>query len=438
MKTRRPTSHKPKKQNSLTKPQSRSKAIERNQGLVKALYGCSEDLLMRLKICSDGWSSEYASVNALLRHLARKTKSESSRSHYCWPIYKLCNNMGMNPDELCKMPKELVEKAVQDFVDKKVQEGCSRSYGNNLLSWSETFFRVNGFVESNRLKLQKYHVATRSRAKPEYIPTAEEAFKMASTAGSLRDRAIILTLTSSGLRNSTLRAVRYGVGSPDPMFSKYIIKDELQRNEKNLAIFVYPEMKQLVPDACKNRIPYYTFTSYEATEAIRDYLRERIEKHGAIGDHEPLFCSGYNQLPQEQRRELAVCGRHLSMIVKKAAKKSGLKYWKQVHAHSLRKTFESIMRNQPGESRLDIKDQEFLMGHMLPGSQENYYDMSRVEEMREKYSRMFFFNPSRTSTKKVIQKIISEEELERYLAEGWLFVPGSRLSSGKIIVSRNE
>lgn len=393
---------------------------------------------IKLKIGSDGWSSRYASVNKLLRHLARKTRSESSRHQYCWPVYKLYIKTGKNPDELVRMSRERLEKIVQDFVDEKVQDGCCNNYANNLLSLLDTFFRVNGFDESRRLKLQKYHVPARYRAKPDYVPTAEEVLKMANTAGSLRDRAIILTLASTGLRNSTLRAVRYGIGSLDPMFSEYTLKNELERDEKNLAIFVYPEMKELVPSACKNNIPYYSFTCYEATEAIKDYLRERVEKYGEIGDHEPLFCSEYNQLPRKHRSRLPLCGSHLSRIVKMAAKKAGLKHWKQVRAHSLRKTFESIMRNQPGDLRLDTKDQEFLMGHKLPGSQEYYYDMTKVEEMRQKYSRVGFFNPPRAPTKKVIQKIIPEEELERYLAEGWLFVPGSRLSSGKVIVSKNE
>jgi len=39
-------------------------------------------------------------------------------------------------------------------------------------------------------------------------------------------------------------------------------------------------------------------------------------------------------------------------------------------------------------SHMDVKTQEFLMGHILPGSQDNYYDASKVEDMRTLYSNL--------------------------------------------------
>jgi len=58
-----------------------------------------------------------------------------------------------------------------------------------------------------------------------------------------------------------------------------------------------------------------------------------------------------------------------------------------VTPHCLGKTFESALRN----SGLDVKDQEFLMGHILPGSQDTYYDQTKVEDLRRKYAQVNFF-----------------------------------------------
>jgi hypothetical protein len=77
----------------------------------------------------------------------------------------------------------------------------------------------------------------------------------------------------------------------------------------------------------------------------------------------------------------------LSAIVKRAAKQAGIEKWKAVTPHCLRKGFESALRN----SGLDVKDQEFLMGHILPGSQDTYYDQTKVEDLRRKYSQVNFF-----------------------------------------------
>ena len=61
--------------------------------------------------------------------------------------------------------------------------------------------------------------------------------------------------------------------------------------------------------------------------------------------------------------------------------------WEYMTPHSLRKAFERALRN----SGLDTKDQEFLMGHILPGSQDTYYDKTKVEDLRRKYAQVNFF-----------------------------------------------
>ena len=54
------------------------------------------------------------------------------------------------------------------------------------------------------------------------------------------------------------------------------------------------------------------------------------------------------------------------------------------------KSFENAVRN----GGLDVKDQEYLMGHILPGSQAAYMDKTRIEEFRVKHERIKFFQPS--------------------------------------------
>ena len=80
----------------------------------------------------------------------------------------------------------------------------------------------------------------------------------------------------------------------------------------------------------------------------------------------------------------------VTRMVKSSAKMAGIREWRAVSPHSLRKAFERALRN----SGLDVKDQEFLMWHILPGSQDTYYDKTKIEEMRGKYARIEFF-PSR-------------------------------------------
>lgn len=221
---------------------------------------------------------------------------------------------------------------------------------------------------------------SRYRKVPEYIPKKYEIYLMADSACSLRDRAIILTLYSSGLRNSTLRALLIRD-----------VEDELSRNIDNILIPVYPEMKKIDPYACKGDIPYYTFICDEATQAIKLYLGERKRKYGGILSHEPLFISNYNQIDREERKSKIMSPRQLQQVVKMAARRAGLAKVEHVTPHCLRKSFETVLHSELVDGgRLDPKIQEFFMGHILPGNQDVYFDKTKVETLRAEYARLNF------------------------------------------------
>lgn len=341
------------------------------------------------------WRSSYRSVNNMLLHLIRKSKSEGSRRLYLWHLSKFCQYTHRKPNELVALRRSQVEKLVQEYADSLME--ASPRYSNLAVAVLKAFFGVNGFKRAKALELETYHAPPRFRISPEYIPTKSEVYRMADSACSLRDRAMILTLFSTGLRNSTLRAIRCGD-----------IAEELRNNCVNVKVPVYPEMKKLAPNACKGRIPYYVFTSDEATQALKLYLNERKEKHGDIEGSEPLFCTEYNQIDRNSRRRNPVSSRYVEIIVKSAAKRAGINQWKAVHPHCLRKAFESVLRNQLVDgSNLDVKTQEFFMGHVLPGSQDPYFDRSKVEHMRIQYSRLRFGRTTIENRFKVLRAAVS-------------------------------
>jgi len=333
-----------------------------------------------LKLLGDGWASGYSTVDAWLRHLSRKSRSEPSRERYLRTLHSFCRETSFGPDELVSLPQREIERMIQEYADSFNNGKYSLRYANSILCALKSFFKVNGFRGPKELNLESYYTPTRYRKAAEYIPSKHEIHAMADCARSLRDRAIILTLFSTGLRNSTLRAVLYRD-----------VKAELLAGASNLKIPVYPEMKAVDPAACKGNIPYYVFTCDDATHAIRLYLRERAERYGGISDRDPLFASGYNQLPSEKRRAKPLTPRQLQNVVKLSAKLAGLPEWRHVTPHALRKSFESVLRSElVGGGRLDPKVQEFFMGHILSGSQDNYFDRTKIEDLRAEYSRLQF------------------------------------------------
>jgi integrase len=278
------------------------------------------------------------------------------------------------------MPKEVIEKEVQDYADGFNDGKHSLRYANNIINLLRAFFTVNGFKGAKTLEVEGYHMPARYRKTPEYIPKKNEVYSMADSACSLRDRAIILTHYSTGIRSSTLRALLIKD-----------VEDELSRGLSNILIPVYPEMKLMDPYACKGNIPYFTFTCDEATEAIRLYLRKRKEEYGSILGQEPLFSSEYNQISRNQRKSKIMSPRQHENVVKTAAQTAGLPQSQYVTPYSLRKAFETVLHSELVDGgRMDVKIQEFFMGHILPGSEDAYFDKTKVEILRAEYAKLNF------------------------------------------------
>jgi len=231
--------------------------------------------------------------------------------------------------------------------------------------------------------------------KPEYVPTLDEAIRMANASGSLRNRAIILTLLSTGLRTSTLRAILYGE-----------VREELERGLGRIHIKIHRGTKKVVPNACKGGIEYDVFTCPEATEALRLYIKQRIRRFGKIDDDEPLFISEPSKLRRLWKKaRKPLTSREVQLVVKEAAKRAGIERWKDVTPKSLRKTYESILRSPLADGgRMDWKTQEILMGHKLPGAMHAYYRAS-VEDLRKECAKLIFTPRGEGETEDVLRVV---------------------------------
>lgn len=372
----------------------------------------------------EAWKSIYPSVQRLLNHLSRYTKSSSSREVYLNVLRRFCQWSGYGPDELVRLPKERAENLVQSYADGLAAKDRSKAYVNSVIKRLKTFFKVNGYAGETELNIRTYFLPARYRKVPEYIPTKREVHSMADAADGRRDRAIILALWSSGLRVSTFCALNYGD-----------VVAELENGEPHVMIPVYPKMKERVADACKGLVSYYSFICTKAGEALRSYLRERKEKYGQIKPEDPLFHSDWTLWARRERSGKRLGRRGIGLIVKSAARLAGIRRWKYVTPHCLRKAFESVLRSPTIDGgRMDKGTQEFLMGHILPGTQDAYYDKTNIDFHRSEYAKLDFSQGGTSA--KVVDKLIDMAELEEHLNGGWMFV--AKISDRKAIVRRTD
>jgi integrase len=347
----------------------------------------------------EGWKSAYPPVNKLLRFLNNRTVrtksngSESSRRIYGCSLAMFCKFSGKTPDELVTLAKREIEELLESFSYSKRENGCAAGTVNTILFDLKTFFFHNGFRYEKEIDIETIRHVVRGRKRKEYIPTPEEAWRMAECAESLRDRAMILLMRNSGLRNSTVRAIRYED-----------VREELENGADIILIRVYPEMKELVFSACKGDLGYITFASKEVVDVLRLYIAEIKNKFGVIDDKDPLFSSKYNQIPQKERVHSIVTERQLQIIVKKAAFRAGILEWKHVVPHSLRKTFYKILRKELRDGTMaDFETKVYFMGHIVPGGLEAYYDANK-DALYTVYSKILF-NPYEEKLTKSIKAL---------------------------------
>ena len=254
----------------------------------------------------------------MLDHLSRRTKSESSRIQYLQTLATLCRKEQRTPDQLTRLSRQEAEDAVQSFLDTMAKQGRSKRWVNVCMAQLITFFRVNGFKRQKELELERHYLPVRYRKRPEYIPLSSEINRMTIAGRNPSEKATVLLLYESGLRNSTARAVRYGD-----------VKAELDAGLDIVHVPVRSAMKEVDPDAAKGGVEYDPFMGREAARAVKEQVRYVEAKTGSAFPLEwPLFPGQHLDGSPTKKASLAA-------MVKRLARTAGVERWRDVYPHCL-------------------------------------------------------------------------------------------------------
>jgi site-specific recombinase XerD len=303
---------------------------------------------------------------ASVRDWCERFPTERARQIYVGSLLRFCEALKIAPDEFLKLPPEEARDKVWGFVKQfRDKPRTAMVIRNSLVN----FYRHHNGVrlEFDSRKGGKHYIRpVKKKAEIEYIPNREDVYRMVDAAKSLRDKAIILTLFQSGIRVNALCNLNYGH-----------IRKQLEEGKIPIRLKITDKID--VKLAGKEIDYYYTFLGAEAVNAIKAYVEGMRKKGYKWTDNSPLFLSrNLNRMVPSSVLE----------VVKKTAERAGLDP-KGIWPHCLRKAFRKVLN----ASDIDEDTKETLMGHKLPGSRGNYFDLHDIDEIERKYLRCNFSRP---------------------------------------------
>ncbi len=326
-----------------------------------ALYVCPECKTRFVsgkdnEYCFEKWIAEHEVVKEWMQG-----RPQNTRRCYARNLMHFCQAANIQPE------------AFQNFEGRNARN-VAWSYLSMLRSKTSVFVSVMSTIKSfyrnkdgdiltfDSRRGGKHYVNTRrvKRAAFEHIPSRNEMWKIIDMAKTLRDKAIFCLLFQSGIRLNALQRLTVG-----------IVKKQLEKGNIPLRLRITDEIDTKMQGY---GIAFYdTFVGQECINLLKEYVRQT---HANSEDNKPLFI-----LRNGNRVSRGVVYANFKATVKRAGFNP-----KAVAVHTIRKAFKRVVRN----TELDDEFKEAIMGHILPGSRENYFARNEPTEIENAYKRIRF------------------------------------------------
>ena len=382
-----------------------------------------------------------------------------------------CEHFNITPRQLIALSENDLYNMLLDYVSYLENNGCAGSYIESALKAVKSWLAHNGIEVKRKIKIRG--VRDTPTLKDERVPTQDELKRIFLSADK-KARVACVLVAHSGLRLMTLGNYTGTDGLR--------IKDLPEmRIESGQVIFDrIPTIVIVRPELSKAGHQYFTFLSEEGCEYLRDYLEERIQIGESITPNSPIIKP--KVAPKPFIRTV-----NIGDMIREAIRGAGFSW----RPYVLRAYFDTQLMIAESKGLVLRDYRQFWMGHK--GDIEARYTtnkcrlpQSAVEDMREAYHRSQEYLQTvrlESNREKIIeefrrqlllvagftqqeinnidlkslsddefqdmvrmrlmrnssedcgtQKVISLNELEEYLDNGWEYV--TILPNGKVIVKQ--
>ena len=396
----------------------------------------------------------------------------------CAQIYlrnlgNFCGLMGITPGQLARKPVTEVEDLLMDYVT-SAQKKHAGSYIHNTTKIVKSWLAHNGIQLKRKIKITGAHETP--TLKDERVPTKEE-LKRIFLSGSKQARTACAIIAHAGLRLETLGNYTGYDGLRMRDLPDLKIKGSEVSFEK------IPTMVVVRSALSKARHQYFTFLTEETCSYLKDYLEERLRDGEQLTPDSAIVKPKFAQKP-------FIRTVNIGDMMRLAIRSAGLPW----RPYVLRCYFDTMLMLAESKGLVLRDYRQFWMGHK--GEIENRYTTNKrrlpdtvIADMRQAYERSQEFlqtsKSNETSEEKLIrtfrkqyllvsgfnqtevegldlsamsdeelheivrkkllgvqatngskQKVVSVDEANDYLTQGWEYV--AKLSDNKVVIKMNS
>ena len=281
-----------------------------------------------------------------------KAKSEITADNYLRNFGLWLEWLNLTEEKLTELAKEdytALKNLISDQIRRKENEGKAGSYISTSLKPMLSFLKFNNITVHLQINIKNEN--RNLTTENERIPTKDELSTILRSTDT-RGRLEIALMAFSGLRPETLGSYKGTNGLKlSDIKDLEIVKGKIEFKKIPAEITVRPELS-------KARHQYLTFLSEEGCKYMTEYLNERINNKEKISEESPLI------LPNESKSRKETKNRFLetqliSREIKKAIKKAGFTW----RPYVLRAYFATNLDIAEASGKISHSWRQFIMGH---------------------------------------------------------------------------
>ena len=283
-------------------------------------------------------------------------KSEKTTKHYHYLLEKFANHYKLDSiDSILSIDGVELQKNIEDFIILSKDKKYSMSYIRSNTFAIQSFCISNDKLDVNWKKLRRLITKAKPRKSRPY--TTSEIKRMLNGVKSLRNKALILFLSASGVRRGAIPELK--------------IKDLKQMPNGCLAVTIYEGSDE----------EYVSFINKESNDALTLYIEQRKYNGEIIDSDSPVFREFYNDATEKPKR---VSEASISTMIMRAKTNAGINFDNSPNllCHAFRRRFNTILKMNKESNGPLI---ERLMGHDM--KLDNSYFQPTIENLFVEYQK---------------------------------------------------